>query len=114
MDKLLQTTSVTLDNYFNVLHKVGYLNDTKVNQVLLLTYLNDMLQDCRFFITAEDYTTIASVLSCLMTDSCLVPYSEFIELTEPSEYYINNLQLRVSEEFERRKVIEDNTHRLPS
>lgn len=90
MDNFNQVTYEALNNYFTALSKLGYLDNGKVNQLLLLVTVNDFLEEFKDFITAEDYNLIDKIVTCLMGKSCLVPYSKFLLVSKPVDGYITS------------------------
>lgn len=76
MDNVLYES---LSRYFNILSKLGYMNYTDVNKLLVLIFVYDLLEsDCSAFITEEEYRVISSALYCLYGSTCLIPYPEYI------------------------------------
>lgn len=82
MDNVLYES---LSRYFNILSKLGYMNYTDVNKLLVLIFVYDLLEsDCSAFITEEEYRVISSALYCLYGSTCLIPYPEYIADTSIS------------------------------
>jgi len=77
-----------LDRYFNTLCNVGYVNDDKVNRLLLLIFINEMLSgDFSHYITDDDYQSILNVLYCL--GNCMIDMPSF-KVFNDSIYNVNN------------------------
>lgn len=87
MDNLKKLTSESLDKYFNTLSSIGYLNNNKVNNIILLVGLQELLERFQEFITAEDYNKIDKIITCLMGKSCLVSYDKFMLASNPVKWY---------------------------
>lgn len=82
MDKVLYES---LSRYFNILSKLGYMNYTDVNKLLILIFIYDLLEsDCNSFITEDEYRVIDNALYCLYGSTCLIPYPEYIADTSIS------------------------------
>lgn len=75
MDELVYNA---LDRYFHALELKGYMPDSDVQKVLLLSFYNDFMStDYRGYITEEDHNLIWKALDCLFGSSCLIPYPEY-------------------------------------
>ena len=48
----------TLNKYFDILSKAGYVKNKEVNKVIILTFLSRLLNDFYEYITEEDYNDI--------------------------------------------------------
>ena len=48
----------TLNKYFDILSKAGYVKNKEVNKVIILTFLSRLLNDFSEYITEEDYNDI--------------------------------------------------------
>lgn len=92
MDNYKEVTSEALDNYFIALTKLGYLSKGKVQDLLLLIGIDELLTQFQEYITAEDYTYIDKIVTCLMGKSCLIPYSKFMLASKPVEGYVSYLE----------------------
>ena len=80
MEELKTLAQCATERYFNVLQQTGYINDSDVNKLLLLLFLNDFLNGYSYYITDEDYAKINSIIRCLSNTTCLVPYMEYKEI----------------------------------
>lgn len=71
--------NTSLKRYFNSLFKFGYKSYNEVNKLLVLLFIQELLNsDCKNFITEKDYITIHKILYCLYGSTCLIPYPEYI------------------------------------
>ena len=76
MDKVVYES---LDRYFNILSKLGYMSYFEVNKLLVLIFIYDLLEsDCGVFITEDEYKVIDEALYCLYGSNCLIPYPKYI------------------------------------
>ena len=60
----------TLNKYFDILSKAGYVKNKEVNKVIILTFLSRLLNDFSEYITEEDYNDIIKSVYCL--SDCLI------------------------------------------
>ena len=60
----------TLNKYFDILSKTGYVKSKEVNKVIILTFLSRLLNDFSEYITEEDYNDIIKSIYCL--SDCLI------------------------------------------
>lgn len=68
----------SLSRYFNSLSNSGYINHEEVDKLLILTFIQELLDsDCREFITADEYLNIHKALYCLCGQTCLISYPEY-------------------------------------
>lgn len=77
MDNYGNIIHQSLHNYFNTLEKVGYVNDVKTSQLLVLTFIYNFLQEYSEYITEDDYRLIQSIIDCMIQTNCLVPYDKY-------------------------------------
>lgn len=69
----------SLGRYFNALSKFGYKSYADVDKLLILIFIQELLDsDCRSFITEDEYLIIHKALYCLYGSTCLIPYPEYI------------------------------------
>lgn len=67
----------SVNRYFSVLSHIGYKPDTEVEQLLVFTFLEEMLYGpLAQYITEEDYKTITNSLYCLY-GSCMIPFPDY-------------------------------------
>lgn len=71
----------SINKYFNVLIKMGYVKDKTVEDlVVLIFYYHLLYDDFRGYITKEDYRSIEKALNCLYGTSCLIPYPDYLKM----------------------------------
>lgn len=99
MVELDELTSQALDRYFSVLEKVGYMNQKDTDKLILLTFLQEMLEQYAGYITEKDYKLINSVIACLYGSSCLIPFPQYQKLSHPVATYIINTPIRITEDY---------------
>lgn len=69
----------SVDNYFNTLSQFGYKEQSDIDKLLILLFVEELLTgEMRFFVTEEDYRSIDNALNCLYGSSCLIPYPQYI------------------------------------
>ena len=97
MEDLNNIALNSLERYFTVLESIGYISQAETNKVLLLQFLQEMLQEYPYFITEEDYTTIERVVQCLSETTCLIPYREYQQVSLPLTGYVFSIPIRVTQ-----------------
>lgn len=73
MDEIKEIAYQATVNYFNILPKVGYINDADTNKYLLLLFLNDFLDEFLGYINEEDFNIIYKLLNCIGQTDCFIP-----------------------------------------
>lgn len=83
MEDLTKYVDTSIENYFKSLSYKGYLNDRDTNNLLILTFLEEMLY-YKFsdYITQKDYTIIMEALNELYNSSCILGNLEFKDYSE--------------------------------
>lgn len=77
---LTQQALDSLDQYFKVLEQTGHLNNKAVYSLLGLLLVDDFLNtELNTFVTEEDYNIMATFLSCICGNNCLIPYIQFLD-----------------------------------
>ena len=72
MDNILYEA---LKKYFTSLSLLGYVNYEDVNKILVLIFIQELLENnCKVFITEGDKKIIDKVLYCLYGSTCLIEY----------------------------------------
>lgn len=112
MEELNKLVVDSLDRYFTVLGSLGYVSDTNTNKLILLQFLQEFLQEYQGYITEADYTKIASILQCLASGSCLIPFKEYQLISEPITTYIYGVPVRITQESVLRHLEADGDLRL--
>jgi hypothetical protein len=73
MFNISESLSKACDRYFNSLAAVGYVKDSEVNKLLVVSIIEELLTgELSYFITEEDYRSLTNVLYCILGDSCLL------------------------------------------
>lgn len=68
-----------LDRYFNILSTLGYKNYTSVYKLIVLIFIQELLDsDCSSFISEDESRIIEKALTCLYGSDCLIPYRKYI------------------------------------
>lgn len=112
MEELNKLVADSLERYFTVLGSVGYVSDTNTNKLILLQFLQEFLQEYQGYITEADYTKIESILQCLAGSSCLIPFKEYMLISQPVESRIYSTPVRITEDSILRHVEVDGDLRL--
>ena len=67
----------SVNNYFSALSHLGYKSDGEVNQLLIFSFIEELLYGpLAEFITEDDYRDINNSLYCLY-GSCLIPFPDY-------------------------------------
>ena len=112
MEELDKLVADSLDRYFTVLGSIGYVSETNTNKLILLQFLQEFLQEYQGYITEADYTKIESILQCLAGSSCLIPFKEYMLISQPIQGYIYTVPVRITQESVLRQVESDGDLRL--
>ena len=99
MGNLDELTFQALERYFSVLEKVGYVKQKDVDKLVLLTFLQDIIEHYSYYITEDDYNMINSIIVCLYGSSCLIPFAQYQKISEPVDNYILSIPIRISEDY---------------
>ena len=88
----------TLNKYFDILSKTGYVKSKEVNKVIILTFLSRLLNDFSEYITEEDYNDIIKSVYCL--SDCLIRLPKYNVFKDSIIHYKYNdgLMLRITED----------------
>lgn len=86
-----------INRYFTVLEKTGYVNNTDVNKLLLLQFLQEFVHEYQGYITEKDYNLINDIIVCLSGSSCLIPFQQYKQLSVPIETFIYSIPVRITE-----------------
>ena len=64
--------------YFTSLKNIGYRKQSDVNNLLIFTTIQELLDnDFRGLVSEEDYNIINKALYCLYGSTCLIPYPDY-------------------------------------
>ena len=67
----------SVNKYFSVLSHMGYKPDKEVDNLLIFTFIEEMLYGpLSQYITDKDYKSITNAVYCLY-GSCMIPYPEY-------------------------------------
>lgn len=102
LDKM---TSTSLDNYFDKLSKTGYYNDVGTKQLLLLTFLTNMLKE--YHVSEREYNKISSIVNCIVKNNCMVPYHYYQSLSQEMDNYMYHWEHRYTEDMTHRNTTEE-------
>lgn len=97
MEELYNIVNESLNRYFTVLEKTGYVNDSDVKKLILLQYIQEFLNTFQSCITEDDYRIISRIMDCLAGSSCLIPYKQFKQSVISNAYYLNPICTRITE-----------------
>ena len=112
MEELDKLVADSLDRYFTVLGSIGYVSETNTNKLILLQFLQEFLQEYQGYITEADYAKIEFILQCLAGNSCLIPFKEYMLISQPIESRIYSIPVRITEDSILRHVEVDGGLRL--
>ena len=94
LDSLLLTS---LNDYFNVLSKLGYINYCIVGDLIVSLFLNDVLNGLFGMVSEEDYKDIENCLYCIYGRNCLIPYNQYSILPVNSGNVVDYLRITESD-----------------
>lgn len=105
-----EITFEAVNKYFTHLSNVGYFSQSNVDKLLLLTFIQEMIDnDFRGLISEEDYDYINKALYCLYGSSCLIPYPDYYSTKRRGTMYIGS----ISELTHRVEVLEESGGSIP-
>lgn len=88
----------TLNKYFDILSKAGYVKNKEVNKVIILTFLSRLLNDFSEYITEEDYNDIIKSVYCLSDCLIRLPKYNIFKDSIIHHKYNDGLMLRITED----------------
>ena len=88
----------TLNKYFDILSKAGYVKNKEVNKVIILTFLSRLLNDFYEYITEEDYNDIIKSVYCLSDCLIRLPKYNIFKDSLIHNKYNDGLMLRITED----------------
>lgn len=75
-----------IGRYFSVLTHLGYKAYSEVDKLLVLSFIEELLDsELAFFMTEEDYNIIARAVECLY-GSCMIPYPDYKRASDSIVY----------------------------
>ena len=113
MEELNLITLNAINGYYNNLKYLGYVDCEETNNVILLSFINDLINTFPQYITNSDYDTILKTVQYLSDKSCFISAPHFLtqeSLFKDSNYYKQKL-FRLSEDSLFR-LTEDNDQRI--
>ena len=88
----------TLNKYFDILSKSGYVKNKEVNKIIILTFLSRLLNDFSEYITEEDYSDIIKSVYCLSDCLIRLPKYNIFKDSLIHHKYNDGLMLRITED----------------
>ena len=83
---MLNTLLNGFTKYYNTLTKIGYINDSSVNNLIIASWIYDVLNGkYGFLVNEEQYKLIGEVLSCI-EGTCLVPWIDYCKDVTVNKY----------------------------
>ena len=113
MEELNLITLNAISGYYNNLKYLGYVDCEETNNVILLSFINDLINTFPQYITNSDYDTILKTVQYLSDKSCFISAPHFLtqeSLFKDSNYY-KQKSFRLSEDSLFR-LTEDNDQRI--
>ena len=113
MEELNLITLNAISGYYNNLKHLGYVDYQETFNIIILSFINDLINTFPQYITNSDYDTILKAAQCLSDKSCLISSPHFLtqeSLFKESNYYKQRM-FRISEDSLFR-LTEDNLNRV--
>lgn len=85
---MIEALKIMIDNYYNVLGKLGYIRQRETNTLLVLSFLWKFMCYKSNGITKDEIKKLSDMFECLIDNSCLsinIPY-EILPLVTPSSH----------------------------
>ena len=101
----------TLNKYFDILSKAGYVKNKEVNKVIILTFLSRLLNDFYEYITEEDYNDIIKSVYCLSNCLMRLPQYNIFKDSLIHHKYNDGIILRITED-ELNRFMENNMFKI--
>ena len=100
MEDINRLTLNSINNYYKYLDNLGYISNEETNRILVLVFINKVLDKFSEYISDNDINTIYKVLICL-SKSCLIESIQFEQLQSifDKNNYDSQNELRISENF---------------
>lgn len=90
MEELELITLNAIDKYYNYLENLGYADNDDMNNILILSFISDLVNMFPQYITDKDYDIILKAVMCLSNNSCFISSPHFLtqeSLFKDSNYY---------------------------
>lgn len=111
MEQLLDILHRALNKYFNTLKATGYIKDDIVYKLIVLSFIDDLLEQPNLdIITEEVYTDLYNAIFCL-TGNCIIDYPVKMDYDDFIYYYKKDDKIRVDNDFNSR-ITEDSNIRF--
>ena len=113
MEELNLITLNAISGYYNNLKYLGYVDYQETNNIIILSFINDLINTFPQYITNSDYDTILKAVQYLSDKSCFISAPHFLtqeSLFKDSNYY-KQKAFRLSEDSLFR-LTEDNDQRI--
>ena len=113
MEELNLITLNAISGYYNNLKYLGYVDQYETNNIIILSFINDLINTFSQSITNSDYDNIIKAIQCLSDKSCFISAPHFLtqeSLFKDSNYY-KQKSFRLSEDSLFR-LTEDNDQRI--
>lgn len=78
MDEITRLSLKSVQRYFDVLSKLGYINSPSTDKLLALLFIEELLYTFNGYISEEDFHYIMKAIYCLSGSTCLIDYPEYI------------------------------------
>lgn len=103
MEDINTLTFDAINNYYKYLDNLGYISNEETNRILVLIYINKILNKFQEYIIDQDINIIYKTLLCL-SKSCLIKPLQFaqVESILNSSNYNSQKELRISEDSTQR------------
>ena len=113
MEELNLITLNAISGYYNNLKYLGYVDYQETNNIIILSFISDLINTFPQYITNSDYDTILKAVQYLSDKSCFISAPHFLtqeSLFKDSNYY-KQKSFRLSEDSLFR-LTEDNDQRI--
>ena len=113
MEELNLITLNAISGYYNNLKYLGYVDCDETDNIIILSFINDLINTFPQYITNSDYDTILKAVQYLSDKSCFISAPHFLtqeSLFKDSNYY-KQKSFRLSEDSLFR-LTEDNDQRI--
>ena len=72
MEELNLITLNAISGYYNNLKYLGYVDCDETDNIIILSFINDLINTFPQYITNSDYDTILKAVQCLSDKSCFI------------------------------------------
>lgn len=88
-----------LEKYFTHLKNYGHVKECDVKKVLVLTAIQDIVEQFTGYITQDDYKALNNALYCLFGSSCLMPYPDLYSGNNDKVFHFGTLNVSETSVF---------------